>query len=77
MKRLVLLLALLIAPVSFSTAFAGSCGGGDHTHTDEKKKPSNRYLLVLRTHKLFESDLKRGDVLSFSRFFFDSAFILA
>jgi hypothetical protein len=38
MKRLVLLLALLIAPVSFSTAFAGSCGGGDHTHTDEKKE---------------------------------------
>ena len=38
MKKLVLLLALLIAPVSISTAFAGSCGGGDHTHTDEKKE---------------------------------------
>ena len=21
-----------------TTAFAGSCGGGDHTHTDEKKE---------------------------------------
>ena len=38
MKKLVLMLALLIAPVSISTAFAGSCGGGDHTHTDEKKE---------------------------------------
>ena len=38
MKKLVLLLSLLIAPVSASTAFAGSCGGGDHTHTDEKKE---------------------------------------
>ena len=38
MKKLVLLLALLIAPVSIPTAFAGSCGGGDHTHTDEKKE---------------------------------------
>jgi len=38
MKKLVFLLALLIAPVSTSTAFAGSCGGGDHTHTDEKKE---------------------------------------
>ena len=38
MKELVLLLALLTAPVSVSTAFAGSCGGGDHTHTDEKKE---------------------------------------
>jgi hypothetical protein len=38
MKKLVLLLALLTAPVSVSTAFAGSCGGGDHTHTDGKKE---------------------------------------
>jgi hypothetical protein len=38
MKKLVLMLALLIAPVGISTAFAGSCGGGDHTHTDEKKE---------------------------------------
>jgi len=38
MKKLILLLALLTAPVSISTAFAGSCGGGDHTHTDEKKE---------------------------------------
>ena len=38
MKKLVFMLALLIAPVSIPTAFAGSCGGGDHTHTDEKKE---------------------------------------
>ena len=38
MKKLVFMLALLIAPISISTAFAGSCGGGDHTHTDEKKE---------------------------------------
>ena len=38
MKKLVFLLALLTAPVSISPAFAGSCGGGDHTHTDEKKE---------------------------------------
>ena len=38
MKKLVFMLALLIAPVSITTAFAGSCGGGDHTHTDEKKE---------------------------------------
>ena len=38
MKKLILLLALFTAPVSISTAFAGSCGGGDHTHTDEKKE---------------------------------------
>jgi hypothetical protein len=38
MKKLLLLLALLTAPVSVSTAFAGSCGGGDHTHTGEKKE---------------------------------------
>ena len=38
MKKLVVMLALLIAPISISTAFAGSCGGGDHTHTDEKKE---------------------------------------
>ena len=38
MKKLALLLALLTSPVSFSTAFAGSCGGGDHTHTDDKKE---------------------------------------
>ena len=38
MKKLVLLLALLTAPVSVSTAFAGSCGEGDHTHTDGKKE---------------------------------------
>ena len=38
MKKLVFMLALLIAPVSISTAFAGSCDGGDHTHTDEKKE---------------------------------------
>ena len=39
MKKIVLFLALLTAPVSISTAFAGSCGGGDHTHTDDKKEP--------------------------------------
>ena len=38
MKKFVLFVALLTAPVSVSTAFAGSCGGGDHTHTDEKKE---------------------------------------
>ena len=38
MKKLVLLLSLLTAPMGISTAFAGSCGGGDHTHTDEKKE---------------------------------------
>ena len=46
MKKLVLLLALLTAPVSVSTAFAGSCGGGDHTHTDEKRNPSSTQLIV-------------------------------
>ena len=38
MKKLILLLTVLIAPVGISTAVAGSCGGGDHTHTDEKKE---------------------------------------
>jgi hypothetical protein len=37
-KKLMLVLVLLAAPLGVSTASAGSCGGGDHTHTDEKKE---------------------------------------
>ena len=38
MKRLIVLLALLSVPLGISTAVAGSCGYGDHTHTDKDKK---------------------------------------
>jgi len=38
MKKLVLLLALFSVPLGISTAVAGSCGYGDHTHTEEEKK---------------------------------------
>ena len=38
MKKFVVLLALLSVPLGISTAVAGSCGYGDHTHTDKDKK---------------------------------------
>ena len=38
MKKLIVLLALLSVPLGISTAVAGSCGYGDHTHTDKDKK---------------------------------------
>ena len=38
MKKLIVLLALLSVPFGISTAIAGSCGYGDHTHTDKDKK---------------------------------------
>ena len=38
MKKIILLLALLAVPLGASTAVAGSCGYGDHTHTDKDKK---------------------------------------
>ena len=38
MKKIVMLLALLSVPLGVSTAVAGSCGYGDHTHTDKDKK---------------------------------------
>ena len=41
MKKQVFMLALLIAPISISTAFAGSCGGEITRTQMRKKKPSN------------------------------------
>ena len=38
MKKLIVLLAMLSVPLGISTAVAGSCGYGDHTHTDKDKK---------------------------------------
>jgi len=38
MKKLIVLLAMLTVPLGISTAVAGSCGYGDHTHTDKDKK---------------------------------------
>jgi len=34
---IVVLFLFALAPIS-NTSLAGSCGGGDHIHTDEQKK---------------------------------------